>query len=518
MISNFMNYKKIISLTFILSITATFFTTRAQEINEIPSKPAIIYNDSLIVHPKRPWKAALETFGLNVGIWGFDRYVLQGDFAHINSKTIKNNFETGFVWDNDQFSTNLFAHPYTGGLYFNTARNSGLNFYQSIPYSVGGSLMWEFFMENEPPAINDFISTSIGGISLGEVTYRLSDLIIDSRSTGWERVGREFLSTVISPMTGLNRLISGDMWKRRNFRGRSVANSVPLECIVRLSYRALAENNDISESISNSMYVDASLIYGDPFDRENQKPYDYFSLKAGFNLISDRQPLISNINAIGMIWGKDIEMKKPTRNLTLGIFQHFDYYDSYGGNFMGEGGVEKVDYHYFRIAEAAAFGGGMIYRANMSEKNYFLLSAHINGVLLGATSTDYYNDIDRDYNLGSGYSTKLKTGFVFNSKFEMGLNFEHYQIFTWKGYPQDIDWSSMTHEEGLYVNAQGDKGNSRLSIVGLSGIYKFNEHLSIYASISDYIRKSYYSTPPVNKPSNVRYAVTEGKIGIGYVF
>ena len=117
--------------------------------------------------PKRPWRAAIETFGLNVGVWAFDRYVMQEDFAKISLSTIKNNIRHGFVWDNDQFSTNLFAHPYHGNLYFNTARSSGMTFWESAPYAFAGSLMWETCAEIEPPAINDLMATTLGGIALG---------------------------------------------------------------------------------------------------------------------------------------------------------------------------------------------------------------------------------------------------------------------------------------------------------------------------------------------------------------
>lgn len=56
---------------------------------------------------KHPWRAALEAFGINVGVQFFDRYVMNEDFAKISWSSIKNNIKTGFVWDNDQFSTNL---------------------------------------------------------------------------------------------------------------------------------------------------------------------------------------------------------------------------------------------------------------------------------------------------------------------------------------------------------------------------------------------------------------------------
>ncbi|MDR2914386.1 MAG: DUF3943 domain-containing protein [Tannerella sp.] len=126
--------------------------------------------DSIIIRPKRPWKAALETVGFNLALGTFDRYVLKGDYAQISFSSIKKNFQTGFVWDNDKFATNMFGHPYEGGIYFSAARTNGLNFYESMPYALGGSLMWEFCMETDPPAINDLITTTVGGFSLGETT------------------------------------------------------------------------------------------------------------------------------------------------------------------------------------------------------------------------------------------------------------------------------------------------------------------------------------------------------------
>ena len=82
---------------------------------------------------KHPWKAAIETFGINVLVQSFDRFILDADFAQISFNSIKHNIKNGFVWDNDQFSTNLFAHPYHGGLYFNAARSNGMNFGSRYP-------------------------------------------------------------------------------------------------------------------------------------------------------------------------------------------------------------------------------------------------------------------------------------------------------------------------------------------------------------------------------------------------
>ena len=145
---------------------------------------------------KHPWRAAAETFGMNVGVWAFDRYVMNEDFAKISIGSIRRNIKHGFVWDNDQFSTNLFAHPYHGNLYFNAARSNGLTFWESAPYAFAGSLMWEIAAEVEPPAINDLMATTLGGIALGEVTHRMSSLVLDDSKRGFSRFTREFLGTI----------------------------------------------------------------------------------------------------------------------------------------------------------------------------------------------------------------------------------------------------------------------------------------------------------------------------------
>ena len=49
-------------------------------------------SDTTLTQPYRPWKAALETFGINMVVWGFDRYIMKEEWAYINGSTIKNNF------------------------------------------------------------------------------------------------------------------------------------------------------------------------------------------------------------------------------------------------------------------------------------------------------------------------------------------------------------------------------------------------------------------------------------------
>ena len=163
---------------------------------------------------KRTLISASEILSINMGVWAFDRYVAKSDFAYISGRTIKNNFREGFVWDNDCLGTNMLMHPYHGSLYFNAARTNGFNYYQSLPFTFGGSLMWELFLENESPSISDLICTTTAGSMFGEASFRIANLIIDNSATGVNRVFREIFAGLISPVSGLNRVITGNAWRR----------------------------------------------------------------------------------------------------------------------------------------------------------------------------------------------------------------------------------------------------------------------------------------------------------------
>ena len=350
---------------------------------------------------KHPWRAAAETFGMNVGVWAFDRYVMNEDFAKISIGSIRRNIKHGFVWDNDQFSTNLFAHPYHGNLYFNAARSNGLTFWESAPYAFAGSLMWEIAAEVEPPAINDLMATTLGGIALGEVTHRMSSLVLDDSKRGFSRFTREFLGTLICPMRGLNRMITGEMWKvKRSHYKYHDYDRIPVHFSIGAGDRYLADDNYLFRGEHNP-YLEFRVQYGDAFDKVNDGPYDYFTARATFGL-SGNQPLISQINLMGKLWG--VPLKTTTgMEMMFGIFQHFNYFDS-------EEVIDGSGRIPYKISEAASVGPGMIYKfPRMNSLVNLEQRVFLSAILLGGSLTDYYNVIDRNYNMGSGYSIKNNT-------------------------------------------------------------------------------------------------------------
>lgn len=430
---------------------------------------------------KHPWKAALEAFAINVGVQCFDQFVMNEEFAKISFHSIKHNIETGFVWDNDQFSTNLFAHPYHGGLYFNAARSHGMNFWESVPYSFCGSLMWETTCEIEPPAINDLMATTFGGVAIGEVTHRVSNLVFDDRLSGFPRFMREFLGTLICPIKGLNRILSGDAWRVRGkyYKYHDYQRS-PISFSLSAGYRYLADNNTLFRGEGNP-YVRFNLVYGNPFDGETTKPYDYFTLDATFGL-SSNQPLITGLHLLGRLWSVPVEVSKGTE-MEFGIFQHFNYYDSQ----PVKDGTSLVPY---RISEVASFGPGIIYRfPQVGNLTRFEQRVFLDGILLGGSLTDYYNVIDRDYNMGSGYSVKAISFMEFGKVATFQIGADYYRIFTWKGY----EGKDLATTDPLYLNAQGDKGNASLLVLNARFGLALSNRLNLDFNVSNYWRDTHYS-------------------------
>jgi hypothetical protein len=402
----------------------------------------------------------------------------------VNWNVIRRNFREGFVWDNDNLQDNFISHPYHGGLFFNIARSSGLSFWESVPYSAGGSLMWEFFLENHAPSPNDLIVTSAGGVSFGEVTFRLSSLVVDNRATGWSRFGRELLVALISPMQGLSRILSGEAWKTQRVKGR-FAENIPVRFNITGGYQS-----------GNNACVDFRLSYGGD---EVEKPYDAFQLELTVN------PLTLDINKVtftGQLW------KAPARDHSLagwGFFQHFHYYDS--DAFFKDKTVS------YKFSEAASFGVGGQIRANVEEAT-LTVTSYLNAVLLGCHTTDYYRVVRRDYNYGSGFSAKAGIGLVFGEEAQLTAGMEDYRLFTWKGYGAEVDLTHIaTHEEAAAFNAQGDVGNTRLAVLNLAFIYCFRKHYTFSAGVSCYWRESHYRFFP-----DKRDRFMESKLGLGYTF
>jgi len=87
----------------------------------------------------------------------------------------KDNVTAGPVWDEDDLFLNWIMHPYSGAVYYMTARGSGYNKWESFAYSAFMStFLWEYGIEAfaEIPSWQDLFITPILGSILGEQFFR----------------------------------------------------------------------------------------------------------------------------------------------------------------------------------------------------------------------------------------------------------------------------------------------------------------------------------------------------------
>jgi hypothetical protein len=86
-------------------------------------------------------------FGLNQ----VDRHAFSSRDYDSDLHTAWRNLRTAPVFDADPFSVNQIGHPYQGSIYYGLARSAGLNYWQSLLYTIGGSFLWETAGERVPP-------------------------------------------------------------------------------------------------------------------------------------------------------------------------------------------------------------------------------------------------------------------------------------------------------------------------------------------------------------------------------
>ena len=448
---------------------------------------------------KRLGQSIATVVGLNLGVWTFDRYVRNQDYAYISMNTVKENLTHGFIWDNDNLSTNMFFHPYHGNLYFNAARSNGYNYWQSGLFAFGGSAMWELFMENEYPSTNDIIATPIGGMALGETLYRTSDLILDDRATGRERVVREIAAFIVSPMRGLTRVISGDARRHRSTSGRQFG--IPDVCVAfSVGARALEFKDDILDR-GMGITSEIDIEYGDRFNTEHEKPYDFFSMGVGLNL-QKSQPLLGQVNLVGRLLNREI-VENSDMILNAGLYQHFDFYDS---NVISD--VSPVV--PYKIAIPASVGGGLQLQWQKVGNWELSASLHANGSLMGAVLSDHYRLADRNYNIASGFGTKSQlTALYKESKFSVSLSHEFYRFFTWDGYDRNVDWASV---DPRTLDAQGDESQSSVHVSELRLDYRLMKRMYLTGSFMHFHRDTNYRYYP-----HVKSSTTSTRLMITFV-
>lgn len=377
----------------------------------LSNAPIINVNDTTISEKKvekNYWLPAVEIIGLNFGVWGYHRYLSGENWSNINWETIKYNLKYGFVWDDDGYLTNQFWHPFHGANYYNAARSNGLGFWESAPYAFFGSLMWEYLMENQQPSYNDIVNTPVTGITLGEISFRVSNLIIDESTIGFERFLREFSSTLVDPMQGLNRMIRGDMW-----RAGASPEQQDFGILISLGAHNVFFDNTFNKSKSY-VHLGVDLNYGKQFAiSTHKKPFDYFTVHTDVNVGPGDN--IVGVFASGVLWDNRIQLFDNSKNI-LGIYKEIDIL------------INTI----YKLS-ATSVTGQMINTIPLSSKLSMINHIGVSAILMGATNSQYASEFGKDYNIGPGASAKIGIKFSLKDYGNIYANFKRYWIHTLSG-------------------------------------------------------------------------------------
>jgi hypothetical protein len=254
----------------------------------------------------------------------FNRHFLDDKDYETDWDSIWKNLRTAPEFDKDPFSVNQLGHPYQGSVYYGLARSAGLSYWESLLYTVYGSFLWETAGETTRPSINDHISTGIGGSFVGEALFRMSSLMLEG---GGETPGfwRELGAAIISPPTGLNRLLFGERFRR-------VFPSHDPAIFVRFRLGAtLTTNIDTGGLVNNPKRQEGNaefyMTYGLPGKPGYQykRPFDFFLFE--FTAVpnaSTAANAVENVTIRGLLVGDRYEWGEDYRGV-WGLFGGYEY-------------------------------------------------------------------------------------------------------------------------------------------------------------------------------------------------
>jgi hypothetical protein len=221
----------------------------------------------------------------------------------------------------DAFEVNQLWHPYQGAMYYGFARSAGLSFWESSAYTFAGSFLWETGGETTSPSVNDQVASGIAGAFFGEALFRMSSLLLEG---GGEKPGfwRELGAAVLSPPTGLNRLVFGERFAPV-FPSYDPATFWRLRFGVYLNNR-LYDQSGLSPVGRKDATMDFSMAYGLPGKPgySYTRPFDYFHFEV--MAVSNEDNPLEDVMIRGLLFGSKYEAGDSYRGV-WGIYGGYDY-------------------------------------------------------------------------------------------------------------------------------------------------------------------------------------------------
>jgi len=392
--------------------------------------------------PTRFWPAFGELMVVQLIPWSINRFARDLEFAKVGPDTWWTNVSNAWVWDNNEFLNNQFSHPYHGNLYFNSGRTNGYSFWQSMLWAGGGSLMWEWFGEAWAPAPNDWLNTTLGGISLGEMLYRSSSLTLDNTATGSERVFREIGATLLNPVRGFNRLIRGEM-------GSVTANPPDwrpsrVQAAIDVGYRSTGRQG-VDETLDQT-FAQFVLSYGDQVEDVDGDPFS--TVAVTFGLASNQAPqrALSTLTARGNLGAVRLS-ESPQSVKFLAAFMQYEFYSSPAFEFGGQG---------FSAGPVARWGDPYGFRIQGEALATFMPAS--------ALRSDHFETLEgRDYDYGVGFGGSLRVQAIWEGVAGISARGRLLYSPTISGFPGGHLQTVATIEGRAYINGRIGAGASATS-------------------------------------------------------
>jgi len=395
-------------------------------------------------------RAAIELGVTEILPWTWDKFLKRADYANISWKTVGHNFTpSNWTWDDDNFQTNQFGHPFHGSQFYNAFRSNGYTFWQSAPAAVVGSYIWESTAENQPPAVNDLINTSFGGIILGEMTYRLANKIANNNQTGVRRQMSEVFALLINPANGINRILDGNWGKPgRNPKRDSSEITAEIDLGVRTFNR---DNSNILHNSNYGWYGHAKLLYGTPY-KDYETPFSNISINV--ELGKDDSSLVNMVSVYGSLAGWEIKSNEKLQHL-LTLSANYDFWHN-----------------------SAFFYGGQSVQANflseydLSKKTKITTSFGAGPVLLAAIPDPYLRlPHGRNYDYGTGAAFNAGGQLLLFNTLSYSINYRGSWTVTENGHPSHYLVHAVSSEATLNI-IKGFAFSIESGYFTLHGVYK----------------------------------------------
>ena len=405
---------RIAALVLALVVFAGFFTpalyaeeaeTEQSADNALPEEPRV-YGRNLPM-------AVAQVLASNLFIYTWNFMGMQS-YARVSPTTWKQNLKAGPEWDRSDFFTNQILHSYHGNTYYMGARGYGFSFWESVPFALLGSYLWEFYGETDTASINDLIVTTAGGAAFGEAGYRLAIAFTRTGEGGARGFFRSLAAWVVNPMYMLNRAVFGDCYVERN-----KLPWTPIELRLRAGIHYAHDDDNRFSGFPNA-YLGLTLDYGDPLNDERlYGPYELFNIKVDgeIDFVNPSWDIFADAILCGF------KLFPGDARVIMGLYQQFDYLETLQRQKLAANGAGAGTSAYIPFGESSSIA----------------FKAQFYALLLGLVDSRYTRRVyDRtisrgDDSKGPGWSCKTGITYTYGDCFSLSLAWYYYWIEVWDG-------------------------------------------------------------------------------------